>query len=421
MVTENDPPAHREELTFFVRRPTDAQHSLAGLIHFHAAPCGTLWHPVLDLRAILATQKGVDRLNEREDDKTRAEILNWLTPTEYATQQHDFINRKQEDTGRWLLDSTEYQTWIDPTSDQRTLFGPGMPGAGKTILTAIVIDDLMTRFASGLASLDIAGDIVRGLEEVVQAYANGVFIVVDTADESSSNDGTRSRVLKELLRLQDESSTPLLLFATSRYMPDIMDTFRSRSTTIRVDIRASRQDIEHYVDGNIGTLLPFVRRNLALQTEIKDVISEAVDRMFLLAQIYLHSLGEKTTPKSVRTTLANFKQRNSGSSEESKVQTLKRAYDDAMERIVGQQIGAPELDYDNIPEIEDILGACAGLVTVDEESNIIRLVHYTTQEYLENTRAQWLPDAEDDITRISATYLSFHVFSSGPCWDTSEV
>ncbi|KAK4212166.1 hypothetical protein QBC37DRAFT_389070 [Rhypophila decipiens] len=459
-------------------------------------------------RAILATQKGVDRLNEREDDKTRSEILNWLTPTEYATQQHDFINRKQEGTGRWLLDSTEYQTWIDPTSDQRTLFCPGMPGAGKTILTAIVIDDLLTRFASGLASLDIgiayiyfnfrrhdqqrypevmlsvlkqlcqslpslpcfladlwnshkkkqtrptAGDIVRGLEEVVQAYANRVFIVVDAVDESSSNDGTRSRVLKELLRLQDESSTPLLLFATSRYMPDIMETFRSRSTTISVDIRASRHDIEQYVDGNIGTLLPFVRRNLALQTEIKDAISEAVDGMFLLAQIYLHSLGDKTTPKSVRTTLTDFKERNSGSSEASKVQTLRRAYDDAMVRIVGQrpgfkdlalralswiscatrplttvelqhalavEIGAPELDYDNMPEVDDILGACAGLVTVDEESDIIRLVHYTTQEYLENTRSQWLPDAEDDITRISATYLSFQVFSSGPCRSAGEL
>ena len=38
----------------------------------------------------------------------------------------------------------------------------------------------------------------------------------------------------------------------------------------------------------------------------------------------------------------------------------------------------PELDDENLPEIEDMVSVCAGLVTVDEENNIIRLVHYIT-------------------------------------------
>jgi hypothetical protein len=40
-----------------------------------------------------------------------------------------------------------------------------------------------------------------------------------------------------------------------------------------------------------------------------------------------------------------------------------------------------ELDGDNIPDLDDIASVCAGLITVDEKSNIIRLVHYTAQEY----------------------------------------
>ncbi len=45
------------------------------------------------------------------------------------------------------------------------------------------------------------------------------------------------------------------------------------------------------------------------------------------------------------------------------------------------EIGELELDEENLPEIEDMVSVCAGLVTVDEESDIIRLVHYTAQEY----------------------------------------
>jgi len=51
----------------------------------------------------------------------------------------------------------------------------------------------------------------------------------------------------------------------------------------------------------------------------------------------------------------------------------------------------------------------------DEESNIIRLVHYTTQEYFTRTQNHWFPDAEINITTVCITYLSFDVFESGFC------
>jgi len=53
---------------------------------------------------------------------------------------------------------------------------------------------------------------------------------------------------------------------------------------------------------------------------------------------------------------------------------------------VGVEAGDKELDDDNIPDVEDVASVCAGLVTLDEESKIIRLVHYTTQEYFERLR-----------------------------------
>ena len=81
------------------------------------------------------------------------------------------------------------------------------------------------------------------------------------------------------------------------------------------------------------------------------------------------------------------------------------------------ELGESSLDEDNIPQIEDMVSVCAGLVTVDEESEIIRLVHYTTQEYFERTRETWFPNLETEITRICVTYLSFYTFESGICQD----
>jgi hypothetical protein len=158
---------------------------------------------------------------------------------------------------------------------------------------------------------------------------------------------------------------------------------------------------------------------------------------FLLAQLHLDSLIGKKSIKAVRVALENLP---AGS------KAYDHAYNNAMERIQGQlsdqeelakqvlswitcakrpltteelqhalaiEIGEAELDKDNITPIEDMVSVCAGLVIVDEESRIIRLVHYTTQEYFERTQKKWFPTAEADITTICVTYLSFTVFGYG--------
>lgn len=51
-----------------------------------------------------------------------------------------------------------------------------------------------------------------------------------------------------------------------------------------------------------------------------------------------------------------------------------------------------ELDEDNLPQIEDIVSVCAGLVTIDEQSDIVRLVHYTIQEYFDRRKAALFPE-----------------------------
>ena len=64
---------------------------------------------------------------------------------------HDSARRpRQQGTGQWLLDSDKYRDWLQ--IEQGTLLCTRILGAGKKILTSLVVDDLTSRFG---VSLDI--------------------------------------------------------------------------------------------------------------------------------------------------------------------------------------------------------------------------------------------------------------------------
>jgi hypothetical protein len=125
---------------------------------------------------------------------------------------------------------------------------------------------------------------------------------------------------------------------------------------------------------------------------------------------------------------------------------LRKAYENAFQRIESQMTGDCELakkvlswitlakrpltiselsfalavepnesaiDPDNIHDSDDLVSVCAGLVVVDQESAIIRLVHYTAQEYLEQTVDAWNPGGRLHLATTCLTYLAFDVFMSG--------
>lgn len=78
-----------------------------------------------------------------------------------------------------------------------------------------------------------------------------------------------------------------------------------------------------------------------------------------------------------------------------------------LEMALGAEFDNPKIDPDNFPDIDDIVTACAGLVTINDESDTVGLAHYTTQEYLERTQQRWFPHAQALITNACLSYLSF--------------
>ncbi|PNS19673.1 hypothetical protein CAC42_7517 [Sphaceloma murrayae] len=447
--------------------------------------------------SIRRTENTMSSMSTRLENKRDVEILEWLTDASYGPQQSDFVRRRQPGTGNWLLESTHYAAFMSAHS--KVLFCPGIPGAGKTIMTSIVVDDISKRIVNdenvGLGYMylnykqqdsqkieDLISSLLRQLcsarkavpEAVMQMYSRHertstrpsrhellkaihlvvaiftkVYIVVDALDECKQADGTRSTLIKELLRLQSEKGVSI--FATSRHIPDVEEAY---GRDLVLEIRATPEDVQRYLATHLQHLPAFVHRNPELTQEIITDIATAVDGMFLLAQLYLYSLSDKMSPKAIRATLAKLRRQATKMSDNDKAEVLAAAYGEAMSRINGQQKGfqslatrilswitaarrpltiaeleyalgveknTNELDRDNVPAYEDIITVCAGLVAVDEDSNIIRLVHYTLQEYFDHGQTKWFPGAQMMISDSCLTVLMFDAFGSGPCEKTKDL
>ncbi|ODM20543.1 hypothetical protein SI65_03596 [Aspergillus cristatus] len=174
----------------------------------------------------------------------------------------------------------------------------------------------------------------------------------------------------------------------------------------------------------------FVRKSPSLLEFVTQHILEATEGMFLLASLYIESLKSKPSVTAIKRAVENLR---GGSG------AYNNAYQTIMERIDSQnvdqrelankalmwlacakrqltltelqyalaiELGSSEFDEENRPDISILISACAKLAAYDEQSHIIRLVHYTTlhKKYFQETWTHWFPGAHTYIADMH--YLS---------------
>jgi Cdc6-like AAA superfamily ATPase len=270
------------------------------------------------------TKDNTVKLVRYQDNQERRVIIDWLTPIDYSTQQNDFISRQQEGTGQWLLDSKQFQDWLN--KGKQTLFCPGIPGAGKTIITSIIVEHLNAKFQNdtsiGIAYLycdfkrreerkhaDLLSSLLKqlvqeqspvpesvkslyerhkdkgsrpSLEEILKSLHSiatdysRVFILIDALDECQISHAIRRKFLSEVFNLQNK--TGINIFATSRFILEIVKEFEG---SISLEIRARDEDVQRYLDAHMSELPLCVSRNRALQDIIQVEIIKAVDGMYV--------------------------------------------------------------------------------------------------------------------------------------------
>jgi NACHT domain. len=234
-----------------------------------------------------------------------------MTPIDGSKRYMEVLRTRQAGTGTWFLNKEEVQTWRN--NEKQLLYCPGIPGAGKTVLSSIVIewltksfandDDIVTTyiffdFRQQLSVYEILAALLRqiwqGAPKKAYTWSQGIppreesmklewiqsefearlsefnktFIILDALDECSVTGGTMRQSLDFLFSLQRKANVNIL--ATSRFNEETANLFKK--TGAIVEIQANEDDIRAYVDHRAAYFSPFVAKKSGLLSYIRDEI-----------------------------------------------------------------------------------------------------------------------------------------------------
>ena len=154
---------------------------------------------------------------------------------------------------------------------------------------------------------------------------------------------------------------------------------------------------------------------------------EKCDGMFLLARLHMNTLVHCHRLKDIKTTLGNISKDIDNTYDETMQRIDAQAKEDAelahrilswivcahrplsaeeLQHALATDTFSEEFDEDAIIEGEIFLPVCAGLIYIDDQTEKIRLVHFTTQEYFARNREKYFPDADKIISETCLAYLS---------------
>lgn len=268
---------------------------------------------------IPALRSDVTSIRDEQEATRHRMLLEWISTSDYPSQQSDIIGRRSEGTGQWFLSAPKTARWLNEA--KTTLFCPGIPGAGKTMITAIAIQNLLDlgcENAYGVAYVycnykaqdeqDISSllrailkqlalcrsSTIEPIEQMYKRHANRgtkpsldelynilgevvaqypyVYIVVDALDECQKE--PRQRLLDKLRDLQGAHDVRLMV--TSRLIPEILDVFEH---ALKLEIRADNGDIKQFIDSQRYRLPSRIQQDKSLLGAIEEKIVEASDGM----------------------------------------------------------------------------------------------------------------------------------------------
>lgn len=426
------------------------------------------------VRAIQIHQEAEDRESHEKDEFARKQyVISQLTNIDFEASHADISSRRVKNTGQWILKSLEYTEWRGKDSST-ALWCPGLPGSGKTVLASVIIDSLrqLRDTDTGVAGiycsyrtpdttnaligsvlrqlLKPSGPIPKNIEGAfkdsasvlatmkdVSTHYQRLYLVIDALDECANV----VDFLKQLSRVFEMISVDCpdtkihLLFTGRHNVSQMMKRYFGRHSLLEITSR--EEDVRRYLQQNFDDhdqLAEWIACDNEFETLIVDSILARLSGMFLLARLYMDILAHIPTKRGVRKVLTK----------------LPKGYDDtyaeAWNRILAQrpqqaelgkrvlswivnatrplrtqelqyalavEEGDEELDREGLLDVEKLSSFCAGLVIVNEQSNLVTLVHPTTQEYFSNHKGDLFSRANEEIAAVCVTYLLMKPVSDG--------
>ncbi|KAL8715136.1 MAG: hypothetical protein Q9220_001093 [cf. Caloplaca sp. 1 TL-2023] len=414
-------------------------------------------HTANAMTKLQATLKTSVKANTATREATeRTDILEWISKAKTEQKHHDVSLPRVEGTGDWLLQEPEFNRWQKQrSSNGNVLWCYGIQGSGKSVLAdekshsiEHVTASLLKQILSAQASIPPAistlyqkfskqqrappqQDLMHALSAMCCGHRR-VFIVVDALDECES------KHRREFLKLLDELKETVNIFITSR--PHIDDLAKIFEPLFLVEVKAHDSDLWKYIAQEIECSEAHDEIDSAFKEEIIEKVISRAQSMFLLAVSHVQTVLSEPTEGEMVEAL------------EALPESLHAAFEETMQRIQRQPESRSRLALRSLlwlvyarrplqfeelsdalaiksgltsvnpryrPSQKTIVDCCHGLVNVDKESQTIRLVHYSVQQYLVDSKERFFPQGESEVARLCIIYQMLSPFDSG-CRQTED-
>ncbi|KAL4809416.1 hypothetical protein BDV18DRAFT_157171 [Aspergillus unguis] len=422
------------------------------------------------------TTKIALNMKHQHEDQDRKELYQWLSMLNPSARHSENQRTRVEGTGLWLLEDPTFQIWLSSPLDGTDLLCCfGDPGAGKTIISSIVIDHLGTHAKQSKAVFGymycdnqdqqhqtadaILGSIIKQLLaqlcrlpktlsvrfeafkkenkslttdelhwifKLVCSEFDQIFVVFDALDELRAG---QLRILLQFIR----NGPPLKIFMTGRpYIQYTVEEFMKIKHCIIIE--AHEQDIRQFVMNEIGgpnDIAPRAMDDMLRANIVKTVIDSA-QKIFLLPVLQVRTVLQAITIRDREESLKHLppdlgqafagtilriqQQANALSDLAKRVITwihlgCEILYGDMIMSALAVHDGDTQFDPRGQPDLDTLIPACHGLVVLEKETLAVRLVHYSLEEYFSRQSEIFGVDRAQRHNDIAATCLRYLGFS----------
>ncbi|KAF3255310.1 hypothetical protein TWF192_002667 [Orbilia oligospora] len=297
------------------------------------------------------------QVSEEARRSKRERILRNISVYPYYSDFTNNLHKRFENSGIWIYDTLEYKSWFDSTKSVG-LWYHAIPGFGKSVLTAGVIDSLLEmsrtsrnerhyvayffctyKNASSLSAQTILSsllhqmlyysqnlprsilddlesrfedkarssrvllsDIQRFLGDILQNNQANNYIVVDGLDECI--DKERGTILRALKKLLEDAPQNLKILISSRGSQDMIRALQSFQ---QFDLKGSNQnDIEAFIsqrlqDKELEGQLPELPGDIF--DKVKSFLTENAKGLFIWVDLQIEEICKEARPEDIEAVL----------------------------------------------------------------------------------------------------------------------
>ncbi|CEJ87794.1 hypothetical protein VHEMI04517 [[Torrubiella] hemipterigena] len=429
-----------------------------------------------------AIQEQTNLLRNSAEEEHRNAILDWISATRYNTRHSILQRTRAKNTGSWLLQNKLFLQWKEGIASSRVLWCNGIQGSGKTTLASIAIDELQHNHMNSnthlayyyfdhqdhelQSPLMVMSCILRQLLEQLQELPPSVKMLYDARSDTDSRQIQKFRTLLEeiaescgaiyivLDALDECSHTTYMLELIDRLnqiagchllimsRPYIYNRLPKSHSYLELTIEAQEEDIQQYIQQHCDSVDIYQVADQEFVNQLIDKLAHSASGMFLLPVLQLRTVLNEPTIGEMEDKLNALTNLLSDAFEETlnRITRLpasrnrlalsslmhlahaKRFFKSSeLSDILALRPDSTSLNPRYRPTTAMILDCCQGLVALDDETDQLRLAHYSIQEYLVSRSEFLFPQFEVNLASTCLQYLLLDDFKSGALENDKDI